>query len=89
MLQGGPIGWGSKKLAHVGLSAFHNEYMALCHAASMSMWMHNLMSECGLTHLIREPIKLFGDNQAANELTAKDFTSTGNQYIYQPYHWIQ
>jgi hypothetical protein len=89
MMAGGPIGWGSKKLPHVGLSAFHNEYMALRHAASISMWMHNLMSECGIARLIRNPIKLFGDNQAANELTAKDFISTGNQYIYQPYHGIK
>ena len=28
-LQGGPIGWGSKKLPHVGLSAFHNEYIRI------------------------------------------------------------
>ena len=53
------------------------------------------MGECGLTHLIRDPIKLFGDSHAANELTTKDFISTytGNLYIYQPYpwpyHWIK
>ena len=35
----------SKKLAHVGLSAFHNEYMALRHAASMAMWMRNILTE--------------------------------------------
>ena len=28
-MSGGPISFGSKKLPHVGLSAFHNEYMAL------------------------------------------------------------
>ena len=53
------------------------------------MWMYNLMSECGIAHLIRHPIKLSGDHQAANELTAKDFISAGNQYIYQPYQWIK
>ena len=53
------------------------------------MWMHNLMSEGGLGHLIHLPIELFGDNQAANELTAKDIISSGNQYIYQPYHRIK
>ena len=63
--------------------------MALCHAASISMWMHNLMSEGGLGHLIHLPIELFGDNQAANELTAKDIISSGNQYIYQPYHKLR
>ena len=38
MFKGGPIGGTSKKLAHVGLSAFHNEYMALRHGGSLAMW---------------------------------------------------
>ena len=89
MFKGGPFGWGSKKLPHVGLSAFHNEYTALRHAASLAMWLRQLLPEMGCEHLIREPTKLYGDNMAANQLTAKDFISSGNQYIYQPYHWIK
>ena len=30
-----------------------------------------------------------GDNDAANNLCAEDFISTGNKYIYTPYHWIK
>ena len=32
---------------------------------------------------------MYGDNLAANKLTRDHFVSTGNQYIYLPYFWIQ
>ena len=89
MLAGGPIATTSKKLAHVGLSAFHNEYMALRHAAGQAMWVRNLAHETGLHYMIREPTLIYGDNMAANKLTKEDFISTNNQYIYLPYHWIK
>ena len=38
MFKGGPIASTSKKLAHVGLSSFHNEYMAMRYAASYAVW---------------------------------------------------
>ena len=37
LMAGGPIATSSKKLPHVGLSAFHNEYMALRYAAANAM----------------------------------------------------
>ena len=37
MFKGGPIGGVSKKLVHIGNSAFHNEYMALRYAANITM----------------------------------------------------
>jgi hypothetical protein len=89
MMAGAPIASTSKKLAHVGLSAFHNEYMALRYAASHAMWIRNLLREVGCSHLVREPTRIYGDNQAANKLTKAHFISTGNQYIYLPYFWIQ
>ena len=89
MLAGGPIATTSKKLAHVGLSAFHNEYMALRHAAGQAMWIRNLARESGLSYMTREPTIIYGDNQAANKLTKEDFISSGNQYIYLPYHWVK
>ena len=32
---------------------------------------------------------LFSDNKAANSLSSEHFVSTGNQYIYMPYHAIK
>ena len=42
MLAGGPIVTHSKKLSHVGLSAAHNEYMALCNVNSHTVWLPHL-----------------------------------------------
>ena len=80
MMSGGPIATTSKKLAHVGLSAFHNEYMALKHAASTVMWIRQLLAEIGCDHMVKAPTVIYGDNTAANTLTAKDFITTGNQH---------
>ena len=45
MWMGGPIASVSKKL--VGLSSFHNEYMAIRHAAAEAMWVRQLLTEIG------------------------------------------
>ena len=52
---------------------------AACHA----MWIRQLLSEIGCKHMVREPTRIYGDNQAANKLTKAHFNdiSTGNQYI--------
>jgi hypothetical protein len=89
MFKGGPIGSLSKKLPHIGLSAFMNEYMALRFAASLTMWCRNVLNDIGCTNYVRNPTKLYGDNTAANTLTKKDFVSTGNQHLVLPYHWIK
>ena len=61
-MAGGPIAVMSKKLAHVGLSAFHNEYniMALRHAACHAMWICQLLSEIGCKHniMVREATRI-------------------------------
>ena len=89
MVAGGPVTWSSKKLAHVGLSAFHNEYMALRHAASSAMWLHSISKEIGCAYMSHKPIQVYGDNLAANRLAKEHFISTGNQYIYLPYFWTK
>ena len=65
--------------------------MAIRHAAAeaMTLWVRNLLTEMGLTCFITKPTLVYGDNTAANKLTKDDFISTGNKYIYQPYHWVK
>ena len=89
MWMGGPVTWTSKKLAHVGLSAYHNEYMALRHALSSVVWLRQLFNDIGLVDIVSEPTIMYGDNEAANKLTRQDFVSSGNQYIYLPYHYLK
>ena len=86
---GGPVMWSSKKLAHVGLSAYHNEYMALRHALSAVVWLRSLFIDINLTSIVDQPTVIYGDNEAANRLTRQDFVSSGNQYIYLPYHYLK
>ena len=38
-------------------------------------------------HYITDDI--LGDDDAVNNLRAEDLISTGNKYIYTPYHWIK
>ena len=63
--------------------------MAMQYAASHAVWIKQLLTEIGCEHYVDKPIDLYGDNKAALQLTMKDFITTGNQYIYQPYHWIK
>ena len=63
--------------------------MAIRHACAEAMWVRNLLTEMGLSCFITKPTVVYGDNLAANNLTKDDFISTGNKYIFQPYHWVK
>ena len=87
MWMGGPIMEISKKLRHIGLSSEHNEYMAMCFANQAIVWMRQLFMEMGLDEYIKEPTVLFADNIPANTLAKEDIVTSGNQYIFLPYHY--
>jgi len=53
------------------------------------MWGKQLLNEIGCEFLVTRPIRIYGDNMAANKLTKEHFIGTGNQYIYTPYFYIQ
>ena len=76
MWMGGPIATCSKKLGHVGLSAYHNEYMALRYAAAEVMWIRQLLEEMGCGCFVKSPTLMYayyGDNDSeqANRLTVQ------------------
>lgn len=83
----GPVMSWSKKLQHIGHSSEHNEYMAMAAAIKAAIWLRQLLQECGFGEYVKEPTTLFGDNICANRLCKEHFVSTGNQYIYIPYHF--
>ena len=85
--QGGPIIAASKKLAHVGLSAAHNEYQAAHWCNRHISWLRELLTEIGDGDAIQGPTITFGDNRAAILLSEEDIVSTGNQFITIPYHY--
>ena len=89
MLAGAPVVWGSSKLKHVSPtgSAAHVEYMALSQCNQGVYWLRQLLEELECDDMINEATIVYGDNNVANNLVKEHFTSTGNQYIYLPYHW--
>ena len=89
MLAGGPIVYVSKKLNHVGHNACHNEYMAMSECSKAIVWLRQLLVEINKSELIPNPTILYGDNNAAVNLTYENFTSSGNQNIYLAYHYIK
>jgi hypothetical protein len=87
MWMGGPIVTVSKKLSHVGLSAAHNEYMAMHWANRKIAWMRDFLEEMELDEMLVYPTLNCGDNQAALILSEEDIVTTGNQFIQVPYHY--
>jgi hypothetical protein len=85
--QGGPVIACSRKLAHVGLSAAHNEYQAAHWCNRHTSWLRELLTEMEIAEAVREPTLTFGDNRAAILLSEEDIVSTGNQFITIPYHY--
>ena len=68
MWYGGPVATVSKNLPHVGLSAFHNEYMALRYATAHAVWLCQLQSTGGRVGL----------------RSGRAYTPDGGQYSSQP-----
>jgi hypothetical protein len=87
LLGGGPVISKSFKLKHVGLSSEHNEYMGLTAALRAIVWLRQLLQEMGRTDMVDNATVVYGDNIQANRLCKEHFVTTGNQHIYQPYHW--
>ena len=88
-LNNGPVITISKKHAHVGQSAAHNEYMALCMAARHVNWLRDLLTELDLQKMVKGATPMYGDNKAANLLSHEDIVTCGNQFIQLPYHYIK
>ena len=84
---GGPIMDISKKLTHISLATQTAEYMAMAFAHQAMVWMRQLFQEMDLIHLIEHSTLMFGDNKPANILATEDVVTSGNQYVYLPYHY--
>ena len=79
----------SKRNHHAGLSLEHNEYMALTAITKAVIWLRQFLHEAGFEDEVKEPTILFGENVQANKLSREHFVSTGNMYIYLPYHFVR
>ena len=89
MLLGGPIEWSSKKLPAdtPGQSAHHNEYMSLAQAAKTTQWLRSLIIEMGFEDWVKEPTKVYGDNDAATQLAREGKLTIENRYYVKEAHF--
>lgn len=87
MWQGGPICTASKKLGHVGLSASHNEYMAMHWCNRTTSWLRDLLQEIDMGDVVAEPTLTYGDNLTANALAEEDMVTKGNQFYRVQHHY--
>ena len=78
-----------QELRHVGLSAAHNEYMALQWCNRHIVWLWRQLVEMGYSDMVSVPTVVRGDNTAANQLCYEDIVTSGKQVIITPYHYNQ
>lgn len=67
-LAGGAISWRSHKQSNVATSTVHSEYMALYDVCTEVTWLKHLLEELGLKEFVKEPVKIFCDNNGTMKL---------------------
>ena len=78
----------SKRLAHVGHSSSHNEYMAPTTAIKRTVWLRQHISKLSVCReVLDQPTLALGDNIQSNRLCRDAFITLGNQYIAISYHY--
>lgn len=66
-----------------------SEYIATSEAAKEATWLKNSIGDLVVVLCIKEPIKIFCDNDSMVALT-KEHKDHGNlRYIHRKYHYIQ
>jgi hypothetical protein len=84
----GPIAWCSRKHKHVSVQgSMQSEYMAAGQACRAVCWIRFLLTEMGLSHMIKKPTPLCGDNDPATRLLWNDIVTEGNQFFRREYHF--
>ena len=86
---GGTISMLSSKHAHAGWGSPANEYMAIRWAAVAVMKFRNLFEELGLHEVIKEPTKIYVDNNTAIHWVKTGKITPGNQYLDLAYHQVR
>jgi len=84
---GGPITWLSTKHKHVGLSASHNEYMALGICCRNVVWLRYLFEEMQIFSAIEGATIVQGDNDTVTLLSRENMVTLGNRFIRKEYHF--
>ena len=63
------MNWKSSKQEMVVDSTYESEYIAASESSKEAIWLKNFIIDLGVVSAIKEPMKLFCDNQGAVALT--------------------
>ena len=72
---------------------FKGCFVSMCFAgvvfygSCLNSWTRKLLDEIGLSFIIEKPAIYLADNKPVNILSKEDILTSGNQYIYLPYHF--
>ena len=85
LLHGAAISWQSKLQPTVSLSTTEAEYQAAGAGAREALWLRKLLPELGFS--IVGPVKIYGDNEAALNLTRNQMTTPRSKHIDIVHHF--
>ena len=80
VMLGGPTDWRSFRLPHVGLSAQHNELMAMAFASQSVCWHRYVLEDMGFGHWVEDASVVLGDNDAATTVAREQRLTIQNRY---------
>ena len=84
---GGAIDWRSKMQTVVAMSSMEAEYIGLCEAVKMSVWLHSCMNELQLS---RQPKIVIGmDNQSAIIFAEEQIVQDRSKHIDIKFHYTR
>ena len=87
LLHGAAISWQSKLQPTLSLSTTEAEYQAAGAGAREALWLRKLLPELGVP--ISGPLKIFGDNEAALNLTRNQMTTPRSKHIDIVHHFAR
>lgn len=85
-INGSAISWASQKQPIIALSSTEAEYIALCAAATESIWLSRFLEELGKNV---EPVQLNVDNQSAIHLANNPSFHKRSKHIAVRYHYTR
>ena len=87
MMNGSVVSWMSKKQTTVALSTAEAEYMALGGTIQEIKWIKSLLGELGV--LVKEPITIWCDNQAAIAISKNNVNHNRTKHIDIKHHFVR
>ena len=87
LINGSPISWNSNKQSTIALSTTEAETIALTSAVRNALYLNKIFSDLKLN--VKLPLKIFGDNNAANSIVSNNINSNRTKHMTVKYAFIK